>query len=206
MAVWTAMLGWGAAGGLLLLAWGDSLLLAMLLGSFLTGSWLIDWDRGATCISRTSLQGERAVVAKANTGLGKETGQGLAAMGARAVLAGRDVQQGETAKYGADWAVKRTTSQGMDDIQAKKRRKRCQGIVGDISPMHPPNNPEPMAAGPDSPTPFGGTDLQAATLKAVHEATAVTESASEQGEVGESGGERRRGIRRKLGQARWSKT
>ena len=31
MAVWTAILGWGAAGGLLLLAWGDFLLLALLL-------------------------------------------------------------------------------------------------------------------------------------------------------------------------------
>ena len=94
----------------------------------------------------------------------------------------------------------------MDDRQAKKLRERRQEIVRDTSPLQQPNNPEPMAAGPDSPTPFGGTDLQAATLKAVHEATAVTESASEQGEVGESGGERRRGIRRKLGQARWSKT
>ena len=78
----------------------------------------------------------------------------------------------------------------MDDTQAKKRRERCQGIVGDISPMQPPNNPEPMAAGPDSPARLGGTGLPAATLKAVHEATAVTESVSEQGgdqkEVGPS--------------------
>ena len=42
MAVRTAMLGWGAAGGLLLLVWGDSLLLALLLGAFLTGPGLID--------------------------------------------------------------------------------------------------------------------------------------------------------------------
>ena len=104
------MLGWGAAGGLLLLAWGYSLLLALLLGSFQTGSWLIDWDRGATCTSRTSLQGERAIVAKANTGLGKETGQGLAARGDRVVLAGRDVQRGEIANYGSDCAMKGTTS------------------------------------------------------------------------------------------------
>ena len=78
----------------------------------------------------------------------------------------------------------------MDNMQAKKLRERCQEIVGDIYPLQQPNNPEPMAAGPDSPTPFGGTDLQAATLKAVHEATAVTESVSEQGgdqkEVGPS--------------------
>ena len=102
------------------------------------------------------------------------------------VLAGRDVQQGETAKYGSDCAVKGITSQGMDDMQAKKRRERRQGIVGDISPIQPPNNPEPMVAGPNSPTRLGGTGLPAATLKAVHEATAVTELGGEQGEVGDS--------------------
>ena len=69
----------------------------------------------------------------------------------------------------------------MDDTQAKKRRERCQGIVGDISPIQPPNNPEPMVAGPNSPTRLGGTGLPAATLKAVYEATAVTESVSKQG-------------------------
>ena len=87
-------------GGLLLLAWGDFLRMALLLGSFLAGSGLIDWGSGATCTSRTSPQGERTIDAKANTCLGKETGQGLAARGAEGVLAGGDVQQGETAKYG----------------------------------------------------------------------------------------------------------
>ena len=78
----------------------------------------------------------------------------------------------------------------MDDMQAKKQRERCQEIVGDISPMQPPNNPEPMAAGLDSPAWLSGTGLPAATLKAVHQATAVTESVSKQGgdqkEVGPS--------------------
>ena len=43
-----------------------------------------------------------------------------------------------------------------------------------------------MAAGSDSPIQLGGTGIPVATLKAVHEATTVTESVSEQGEVGES--------------------
>ena len=90
-AIWTTILGWGAVGGLLLLAWGDSLQLALLLGSFLAGSGLIKGCRGATCTFRTSPQGERTIVAKANTGLSKEVGQGLAARGAKGVPAGKDV-------------------------------------------------------------------------------------------------------------------
>ena len=84
-------------GGLLLLAWCDSLLLALLLGTFLAWSWLIDWCRGATCTSRASLQGKLALVTGANTGIGKETARGLAARGARVVLACRDLKKGEAA-------------------------------------------------------------------------------------------------------------
>lgn len=92
-----AVLGCGATGGLLLLAWCDSLLLALLLGTFLAWSWLIDWCRGAQCSSRAGLQGKLALVTGANTGIGKETARGLAARGARVVLACRDVKKGEAA-------------------------------------------------------------------------------------------------------------
>ena len=93
MAVRAAVLGCGAAGGLLLLARWDSLLLALLLGSFLTWSWLIDWCRGATCTSRASLQGKLALATETNTGIRKETARGLADRGARVVLACRDFKR-----------------------------------------------------------------------------------------------------------------
>ena len=64
-------------------------------------------------------------------------------------MACKDVQQGETAKNGSDCAAKGINSQGRDDMQAKKLRERRQEIVGDISPLQPPHNPDPMAAGPD---------------------------------------------------------
>ena len=55
LAVRAVALGWGAVGGLVLLAWMDYLLLALMLNFFLTGTWRIDWGRGTTGTSRASL-------------------------------------------------------------------------------------------------------------------------------------------------------
>ena len=74
-------------------------------------------------------------------------------------------------------------------MQAKKlRERRHKNRRGYPPPLQKPNNPEPMTAGTNSPSLLDGTDLQAAMLKAVQEATSLTESVSEQGEVGESAG------------------
>ena len=130
---------------MLLLAWRDSLLLALMLSSFLTWSWLIDWCRGATGTSRASPQGKLALVTKANTGLGKETVRGLPARGARMIRAGRDVKKGKVENYHSDCAVKAVTSQGMDDKHAKKLWEGHKEIIRDFSLLKPSKNPEPQA-------------------------------------------------------------
>jgi len=94
----TTLLSAGAAGGLAVLAWCDSLLLAVLLGSILGWAWLIDWCKGPSCTSSARLDGKIAVVTGANTGIGKETARGLAARGATVVMACRDLAKAELAK------------------------------------------------------------------------------------------------------------
>ena len=81
-----------------MLAWGDSLLLAVLLGSVLAWAWLLDWCKGPTCTSTARLDGKIAVVTGANTGIGRETARALAARGARVVLACRNVAKAEEAR------------------------------------------------------------------------------------------------------------
>jgi len=88
----------GAAGGLLLLAWNTSFLLALLAGSALGWAWLMDWCRGKVYQSNTRLEGKLAVVTGANTGIGIHTARDLAARGARVVLACRDLGKGEQAR------------------------------------------------------------------------------------------------------------
>ena len=56
------------AGGLVLLAWYDSILVGLLVGGVLGWAWLTDWVQGAVCTSPTRLQGKLAVVTGANTG------------------------------------------------------------------------------------------------------------------------------------------
>jgi len=87
----------GAAGGLLLLAWHTSVLLALLAGSALAWAWLMDWCRGSLYTPSHRLDGKVAVVTGANTGIGKETAKELAVRGARVILACRSKERGEEA-------------------------------------------------------------------------------------------------------------
>jgi len=103
----------GAAGGLLVLAWNTSMLLATLLGSILGWAWLMDWCKGVFCSSNARLDGKIAVVTGANTGIGKETARGLAARGARVVLACRDVAKAELAKL----EIQKETSAEVDVME-----------------------------------------------------------------------------------------
>jgi NAD(P)-dependent dehydrogenase (short-subunit alcohol dehydrogenase family) len=84
----------GAAGGLFLL-FSHSPLVTLALAFFLGWSWLQDWLRGPMCPSTARLDGKLAVVTGSNTGIGRETAKGLAARGARVVLACRNVKQAE---------------------------------------------------------------------------------------------------------------
>ena len=84
----------------------------------------------------------------------------MAARGEKVVLADRDFKQGKTVKYGSDGAVKMTTSQQVDERQAKKLWEGCKESVGDISPLQPLIKPEPIAASSDSPTQLGGQGSQ----------------------------------------------
>jgi len=93
-----ALLSCGATGGLVLLAWYDSMLLAVLLGSVLSWAWLMDWCKGSYCSSPARLDGKIAVVTGSNTGIGMETARALAVRGARVVLACRDLGKGEVAR------------------------------------------------------------------------------------------------------------
>jgi len=84
----------GAAGGLFLL-FSHSPLITLALAFFLGWSWLQDWLRGPMCPSNARLDGKLAVVTGSNTGIGRETAKGLAARGARVVLACRNVKQAQ---------------------------------------------------------------------------------------------------------------
>jgi len=83
-----------AIGGLFLL-FSHSPLITLALAFFLGWSWLQDWLRGPMCPSTARLDGKLAVVTGSNTGIGRETAKGLAARGARVVLACRNVKQAE---------------------------------------------------------------------------------------------------------------
>merc|ERR1711892_494046 len=87
----------GAAGGLLLLAWHTSFLLALLAGSALAWAWLMDWCRGSLYKGHVRLEGKLAVVTGGNTGIGLQTGKELAARGARVILACRSEERGKQA-------------------------------------------------------------------------------------------------------------
>ena len=54
-----------------------------------------DWLRGPMCPSTARLDGKLAVVTGSNTGIGRETAKGLAARGARVVLACRNMKQAQ---------------------------------------------------------------------------------------------------------------
>jgi len=93
-----SLLSFGAAGGLVLLALNTSSLLASFLGSVLGWTWLMGWCKGSKFSSTTRLDGKIAVVTGANTGIGKETAKGLAARGAKVILACRNLKKAEAAR------------------------------------------------------------------------------------------------------------
>jgi len=107
-------LSFGATGGLLLLAWFDSFLLALLLGSVIFWAWLMDWCQGSFCTSPARLDGKIALVTGANTGIGLETAKALAARGAKVLLGCRDLAKGEAAKQEI---LRETGAQGLEVVQ-----------------------------------------------------------------------------------------
>ena len=108
-----------------MLAWGNSLLLALLLGLVITWSGLSNWGR-----------------------FGKETGQDLATKGAKGVLAERDVKQGETEKYCSDGSGKISTPQGIDKKQAQKIHEGSKEVDGDAPLLQQSTSPRPWMSDP----------------------------------------------------------
>jgi len=94
----TVFLSFGAAGGLILLAWYDSLLLATLVAGILGWSWLLDWCKGTMYTGTERMDGKLCVVTGANVGIGKETAKDFVRRGARVIIACRDLKKAEEAK------------------------------------------------------------------------------------------------------------